>query len=144
MNEWGRQQIGTLNDDAFLAAGAALYAGEGAKTEGVVKFANSDPAMVAFFCAWFRRFFEIDEERLRVSVYLHQGLDLAAAQRHWSQVTGVPLAQFHKGHRPVADPSIRRVKHEFGCCYVIYSCSRTHRRVMGLGRALLSLSAIPG
>ena len=144
MNEWGRQQIGTLNDDAFLAAGAALYAGEGAKTEGAVKFANSDPAMVAFFCAWFRRFFEIDEERLRVSVYLHQGLDLAAAQRHWSQVTGVPLAQFHKGHRPVADPSIRRVKHEFGCCYVIYSCSRTHRRVMGLGRALLSLSAIPG
>ena len=144
MNEWGKEQIGELSDAAFLAAGAALYAGEGAKTEGAVKFANSDPTMVQFFCLWLRRFFDIDESRLRVSVYLHQGLDLAAAQQHWSEVTGVPLEQFHRGHRPVADPSIRRVKHEHGCCYVIYSCSRTHRRVMGLVRALLSSSAIPG
>lgn len=144
MNEWGREQIGDLSEAAFLAAGTALYAGEGSKTEGAVKFANSDPAMVRFFCAWLRRFFDVDESRLRVSVYLHQGLDLDAARRHWSEVTGVPLTQFNQGYRPVADASIRRVKHEHGCCYVIYSCTKTHRRIMGLGRALLTLSAIPG
>ncbi len=29
MNDWGRQQIGVLSDAAFLAAGIALYAGQG-------------------------------------------------------------------------------------------------------------------
>jgi hypothetical protein len=60
-------------------AGVALYAGEGAKRDGAVKFANSDPRMIGFYCAWLRRFFEIDEARLRVRLYLHQGLDLSAS-----------------------------------------------------------------
>jgi hypothetical protein len=140
----GVARIGTLSEDAFLAAGVALYAGEGSKTQGAVCFANTDPTMVRFFCAWLRRFFDIDESRLRVRVYLHQGLDLDAAQAHWSRVTAVPLAQFRAPYRAVADRSIRRNKHEFGCVYVDYSCTTTHRRIMGLVRALLSLGAIPG
>ena len=125
-------------DAAFLAAGAALYAGEGAKAEGCVKFANTDAAMATFFCRWRRTFFAPDESRLRVSVYLHEGLDLAAAEAFWSAVTGVPSSQFRKPYRATADPSIRKVKHEFGCCNVMYSCSRTHRAIMGLVRALLT------
>jgi transcriptional regulator with XRE-family HTH domain len=39
-------------------------------------------------------------------------------------------------------PSKRRT--EFGCAYVSYGCSRTHRQIMGLVRALLSSDAIPG
>jgi hypothetical protein len=140
----GVRRIGRLDDDAFLAAGVALYAGEGAKTDGSVKFANTDPTMVRFFCAWLRRFFAVDETRLRVRVYLHDGLDLTAAEAHWSQVTGIPLAQFGKAYRAVADPSIRHAKHEFGCVYVSYTCATTHRRIMGLVRALLSSNAIPG
>lgn len=140
----GLTRIGRLSDEAFLAAGVALYAGEGSKTQGAVRFANTDMTMVRFFCAWLRRFFEIDESRLRVRVYLHQGLDLEAAQAHWSEVTGIPIDQFGKPYRAVADPSIRRNKHEFGCVYVDYSCTTTHRRIMGLVRALLSSSVFPG
>lgn len=140
----GLTRIGTLSDDAFLAAGLALYAGEGSKTEGQVRLANTDADMVRFFCAWFRRFFDVDERRLRVRVYLHEGLDLQAAQAHWSGVTAVPLAQFRAPYRAVADPTIRRNKHEYGCVYVNYSCTTTHRRIMGLIRALLSSDAIPG
>jgi hypothetical protein len=140
----GVARLGVLSDDAFLAAGIALYAGEGAKRDREVKFANTDPGMVRFFCAWLRRFFEIDEGRLRVRVYLHEGLDLDAAQQFWSGVTGVPLTQFRRGYRAVADPTIRTNKHEHGCVYVRYSCTETHRRIMGLVRALLSWGAIPG
>jgi hypothetical protein len=140
----GVERIGSLSDAAFLAAGAALYAGEGTKREGAVRFANSDPATIRFFCAWFRRFFEIDEARLRGRVYLHQGLDIDAATAHWSEVTGIPVDQFRKPYRAVPDPTIRRNKHEFGCAYVDYSCSKTHRQVMGLVRALLSSRALPG
>src|SRR5829696_8146484 len=58
--------------------------GEGAKRDGAVKFANSDPRMIAFYCAWLRRFFEIDETRLRLRLYLHEGLDLGASITYWS------------------------------------------------------------
>jgi hypothetical protein len=54
LNAEGIERIGTLSDAAFLAAGAALYAGEGTKRDGAVRFANSDPTMVRFFCAWLR------------------------------------------------------------------------------------------
>ena len=144
LNAEGIERIGNLRDDAFLVAGVALYAGEGAKTDGNVVFANTDSRMIAFFCAWLRRFFDIDESRLRAKVYLHQGLDLDAAQAHWSAVTGIPLDQFRKPYRAVPDPTIRRNKHEFGCAYVAYGCSLTHRRIMGLVSALLSSQPIPG
>lgn len=138
MDRLGVERLGQLTDQAFLAAGVALYAGEGAKTGGTVKFANSDPNMMAFFCRWLRSHFDIDESRLRVSLYLHEGLDLDAANAFWSEVTGIPVAQFQKPYRAVADGGIRHSKHVYGCAHVIYSCTRTHRAVMGLVRALLS------
>jgi hypothetical protein len=79
--EEGRARVGRLSEREFLVAGVALYAGEGSKSDGRVRFVNSDPRMVVFFCAWLRHFYAIDEPRLRLAVYLHQGLDLPAAMR---------------------------------------------------------------
>jgi len=138
----GAERIGTLTDEAFLAAGVALYAGEGAK--GSLVFANMNPEMIRFFCVWLRRFFDVDEKRLRVRVYLHEGLDLDESERFWSQVTEVPRSQFRAPYRAKADPTMRLSKHEHGCAYVRYSCSRTHREIMGLVAALLTSGAIPG
>jgi hypothetical protein len=140
----GRARVGRLSEREFLIAGVALYAGEGAKRDGAVKFANSDPRMIAFYCAWIRRFFAIDETRLRVRLYLHQGLDLDASVAYWSALTGIPPSQFQKPYRAVHDPSIRLTKHVHGCVSIDYSCSATHRSIMGLVRALLGGEAIPG
>jgi hypothetical protein len=144
LDRLGVDRIGTLSDEAFLVAGVALYAGEGAKTDGNVVFANTDASMVRLFCAWLRRFFDIDESRLRIRVYLHEGLDLDAAEERWSEVTGVPRSQFRAPYRAPADPTMRKTKHDHGCVYVNYGGSATHRAIMGLIRALLSSRAIPG
>lgn len=141
----GRRRIGDLSERDLLIAGTALYAGEGCKTDGMVGFANSDPRMVALFCTWFRRMFDIDESRLRVRLYLHKGLDLDAASAFWSELTQIPLSQFGKPYRAEPDPSIRQAKHPMGCPSISYTCSRTHRAVMGLVAALLSSpGSIPG
>jgi hypothetical protein len=142
--EEGRARLGRLSEREFLVAGVALYAGEGSKGDGRLRFVNSDPRMVVFFCAWLRHFYEIDESRLRLALYLHQGLDLAAAMVYWSVLTGIPETQFTKPYRAVPDPSIRHAKHVHGCVAVGYSCSATHRSVMGLVHALLSKGTIPG
>jgi hypothetical protein len=91
-----------------------------------------------------RAFFDVDERRLRVALYLHEGLDLEAAVVYWSALTGIPPAQFIKPYRAAADPSRRRAKHVMGCPCISYSDAAKHRRVMGLVRALSSPSAFPG
>ena len=43
--EEGRGRIGRLSEREFLVAGVALYAGEGTKRDGALRFANRDPRM---------------------------------------------------------------------------------------------------
>jgi hypothetical protein len=59
-------------------------------------------------------------------------------------VTQIPRDQFRAPYRAAADSTMRNNKHEFGCVYVSYGCTKTHRRIMGLMRALLFSDAIPG
>ena len=140
----GRARIGELSERDLLIAGAALYAGEGAKADGKVVFANSDPLMMAMFCAWLRTCFDIDERRLRFRLYLHEGLDLGVAETFWSESTGIPTSQFQAAYRAVADPTRRSSKHPMGCASVIYCRSRTHRAIMGLVQALLTSTGHSG
>jgi hypothetical protein len=130
-----------LDQRDLRMAGIALYAGEGSKTDGAVGFANTNPQMTRLFLRWLRSEFDIDETRLRVRLYLHQGLDLDAAVAFWAEVTSIPSSQFGKAYRAVPDPSIRNSKHPMGCATVDYRCSRTHRRIMGMVDALLGSGA---
>ncbi len=144
LREEGRERIGRLSERDLLIAGTALYAGEGSKTPGEVRFANSDPRMIGLFCVWLRHFFEIEEHRLRMRLYLHAGLDLDAANAFWSDLTGIPLTQFRKPYQAMPDPSIRRSKHPCGGPSVGYACGGARREVMGLVAARLSADALPG
>jgi predicted transcriptional regulator len=144
LNREGTEQLGRLDERAFLVAGVALYAGEGFKTDGEVGMANTDPAILAFFCAWLRHFFDIDESRLRMCLYLHKGLDLGAAESFWSELTGIPRSQFIKPYRADRDARVRKAKHPMGCPRVYFWSSTIHRAIMGLVRALLSSNAYSG
>lgn len=70
-----------------------------------IKFSNSDPRLLGVFCRWLRCFFDVEEQRLRVHLSLHEGLDLAAAVAFWSHTTGVPPEQFSKPCRAAARPN---------------------------------------
>lgn len=132
------ERLDGISDHEFLVAGLALYAAEGGKTDGEVAFANTDPRMILFFCTWLRRFFNVDESRLRIRLYLHQGLNIDEANAFWSNLTAVPPTRFRKPYRAVADQSIRNSKHPLGCPSVSYCCSLTHRRISAMVDALLS------
>ncbi len=130
--------IGEVSERDMLMFCLALYAGEGSKSDGALKFANSDERLVRIFLTWLRSEFEIDERRLRVNLYLHADLDLDAAIRHWEHVTKIPRAQFTKPYRAVADLTRRRNRHVHGCATVCYSCRTIHRRVMAMIEAISS------
>ena len=130
-----------MSDRDLFIAGIALSAGEGSKRDGRVTFTNADPRMVALHLRWLRTFFVVDESRLRVRLYLHDGLDLDAAVSFWARLTGIPATQFGAPYRAVPDPSIRTTKHVRGCVSVSYSRSLTHRLISGLIDSLLSADA---
>lgn len=140
----GVELIGRMSEREFLVLGLALYAGEGGKTQGEVRFANSDPRMIVAFIVWLRHFFDVDESRLRMRLSLHADLDVDAAIRFWSALTLIPPEQFGKPYRAIADATIRRNRHVNGCPAISYGCSHTHRRVMGMIAAILSPTALPG
>lgn len=141
MQEAGMRAVGTLSDRELLLVGAALYAGEGSKTPGEARLANSDPRIIQFFVEWLRRCFSVEIESMRLRLYLHEGLDIDVANGFWAEVTGIPVAQFRKPYRAVADPSIRRSKHPMGCPSIGVCSTSLHRRVMGVVDALLSCDA---
>lgn len=140
LRQEGVERIGTLSEREFLVAGVALYAGEGSKRDGAVEFTNTDPQLVAFFCTWLRQFFDIDESRMRVRLYLHIDRDAVKSTAHWAGVTGVPPTQFSKAYRARNRAAVRTAKHVHGCARVSYACSRTHRAIMGLVHGLMASS----
>lgn len=141
----GRERIGQLSEREFLVLGLALYAGEGSKrSQGQLAFANSDPQLIFLFVTWVRRFFDVDESKFRIKLYLHEHLDLDAAVAFWSELTGIPPTQFGKPYRAVADPTIRKSKHVRGCPAVVYYSTSVLRRVMGMVAAITSPLAFPG
>ena len=136
--------IGRMNDRELQLVGTALYLGEGFKRDGQVGMANTDPSVLRLFITWLRRCYSIDESRLRVRLYLHEGLDLESAEQFWSVLLRIPRTQFRAPYRAAPDPTRRRSKHVYGCPSVTYCHSTTHRSVMGLVRALSSTDALPG
>ena len=77
---------GEMSERDLFMVGIGLYAGDGRKGDGLVTLSNSNPALVQLFCRWFRRLFDVDEARQRLSLYLHEGLNIETANPHWSNV----------------------------------------------------------
>src|SRR5262245_50630534 len=65
MDRAGLAEVGMLSEREFLLFGAALYLGEGFKGDGLVGMASTDPTVLLAFATWLRRFFSVDETRLR-------------------------------------------------------------------------------
>lgn len=71
---------------------AALYWGEGTKKD--FSFSNSDPKMIKVFVRGLKEVFNIDKNRLRVSVRIYKDLDRNRSLDFWSKITGISAKRF--------------------------------------------------
>ncbi|MEU0226587.1 hypothetical protein ABZ177_19765 [Streptomyces sp. NPDC006284] len=98
--EAAKQAIGTLTPRELFLVGIGLYWAEGGKDkpydrrESVV-FVNSDPGMVRVFLAWLD-LLEVERERLRFTVMIHESADVAGAESYWAELVGSDRAAFNK------------------------------------------------
>jgi transposase len=101
----GADEIGVLSDREVLIAGAIAYWCEGSKSkphrrEDRVTFINSDPRLVTFFLR-FLAAAGVASKDLICRVYIHETADVAAAEKFWQDLTGLPHDQFRQ-------PSLKR------------------------------------
>jgi transcriptional regulator with XRE-family HTH domain len=98
--EAAKQAIGTLTPRELFLVGIGLYWAEGGKDKPYdrresVAFVNSDPGMVRVFLAWLD-LLEVERERLRFTVMIHESADVAGAESYWAELVGTDRAAFNK------------------------------------------------
>ncbi|MBU1092669.1 hypothetical protein KJ836_03290 [Patescibacteria group bacterium] len=112
-----------------------IYWCEGAKsTDNVIKFANSDPKLVLFFLAVFRKGFGLKLEKFKAILHLHEYHNEKQQIKFWSKITGIPIDQFyHSYHKPHTG---KRIKPDYpGCITINYYDKIVAREVFGLIKA---------
>jgi hypothetical protein len=100
------RDVGVIDRDELRVIGAALYWAEGAKDRNVVAFVNSDPNMIRLMMRFFREVCDVKETKFRGILHIHPHLDVEAALRFWSSVTGIPVSQFYKTQLAVSKASV--------------------------------------
>ena len=109
-------------------SGCMLYWAEGSKERNVVKFANSDLAMLRFFAQFLKECFGVKphEFRIRLNVYTNNGLKLRQIEDHW--LNGLELSRSSlRGHSlnsyPTSSSGKKRKKLPYGVCFLTVASS---------------------
>lgn len=112
--------------------GLMLYWGEGDKTGTYfVALTNTDPQALIYFTTWLRKYFEIDEDRLKGRLYIWEDLNEAEAKEFWSKKLKIPIEQFTKSYISKSKPKIKKNRHSYGVCRVSYGSTKIFKEIMG-------------
>lgn len=111
--------------------GLMLYWGEGDKTKDYfVALTNTNPDILFYFITWLRKYFEINESKLKCRLYLWENLDEKNVKIFWSKKLKIPLTQFTKSYISHSIPKIRKAKHEFGVCRISYGSKKIFTEII--------------
>ncbi|MGN9756695.1 hypothetical protein [Streptomyces sp. SD31] len=98
--ETAKRAVGKLSPRELFLVGVSLYWAEGGKDKPYdrrenVAFVNSDPGMIEVFLAWLD-LLEVERERLRFAVMIHETADVAGAEQYWADFVGADRSAFNK------------------------------------------------
>lgn len=123
--EAAKRAIGQLSPRELFLVGVSLYWAEGGKDKPYdrrenVAFINSDPGMIQVFLAWLD-LLEVERERLRYSVMIHENADVVGAERYWADLVGADRSAFNKTTLKKHNPKTvrRNVGDTYRGCLVI-------------------------
>ena len=152
ITESAAAQIGRLSDRETVIAGAVAYWCEGSKNKSYrqhdnrVSFVNSDPKLILLFLG-FLAVVGVSYERIRCSVSIHETADVAAAQRFWQEVTGLPVEQFRRPTIKRHNPKTNRLNtgtDYHGCLVIqVLQGSELYRQIEGWARAAMEPDRYP-
>ncbi len=87
--EYGKNQIGELNQRDVFMLGLGLYIGEGSKTASQIRIVNSDPRIIRFSMMWFRKCFGLNIDNFRLRLHIYPDNDEQTAVNFWKNALGM-------------------------------------------------------
>lgn len=98
----GKSEFKKYAKESLFITGVSLYWAEGYKKGAygskwkVVDFANSDENMIILMMKFFRKYFKIREEKIKIQIIAHPNININKAVNKWSSTTKIPKKQFIK------------------------------------------------
>jgi hypothetical protein len=86
------KEFGTLSNRDVFIAGIALYAGEGSKTQNLVRLVNADPNVICFFIKWLNQL-GVNSNHIMLRVHGYPDTDKVEAESYWLEKTGLDKTQ---------------------------------------------------
>ena len=95
--ETGFRDIEQLKNIDVLALGLGLYWGEGSKTNrNSIELSNTDPRIIQMYILFLKKYFNFPISKMRGHIGVHSHLSIGEAEKYWSDISGIPISQFHK------------------------------------------------
>jgi len=139
-------EIKKLSKKDIFFIGLALYWGEGTKIDADVAFSNSDPETVRLIMRFYRESCQVDEKKFRGRLFIHSqikhkgNISERKALRFWSDLTKIPLSQFHRTNfyknKPTSFKRGKIMMH--GTLMVRVMDADLHRKIMGWIQGVIS------
>ncbi|MFA6572117.1 MAG: hypothetical protein WCT77_12880 [Bacteroidota bacterium] len=126
-----KKEVERLLKNPLFSSGLMLYWAEGAKTNEVVKFSNSDPVMIKFMMRWFREVCKVSEDKIKIALHIHALHCRKDMHNFWSEITEIPLTQFYKTQIKPTSLGQRKNKLYNGTCAIIVYDKNLFRRMNG-------------
>lgn len=116
---------------------AALYWAEGSKKD--FGLSNTDPDLIKVFIEGLRKTFNIQEERLRISIRIFEDMDRERCLNFWSEIVGIPKEKFVNVDVLYGK---KKGKLEFGMCRIrVTKGADLLKQIKGLNKAFVQAIA---
>lgn len=123
--------ISKLSSYELLLCGTMLYWAEGSKASAT-GITNSDPNMIRFMMVWFRDVLGINDKDFRVGLNIHSGQSEDEIRLFWSELTRIPLSQFHKTYIKPEGSGYKKNKLYYGTVKISIYNENVKQKILGL------------
>lgn len=117
------------NTNYLQIIAATIFWCEGGKRSlSRLQLTNSDPKLIRTFLHCLRKSFDLDENKFRCLLHIHNYHDNKKQLNFWSQTTNIPLRQFSKSYLK-KNTQIRKRENYEGCLTIRYYDSRIAKKL---------------
>ncbi len=134
----GQNEFLELFKNPLFLSGLLLYWAEGDKHQKeMVRFTNSDPAMIMLMMQWFRRVCKVQNDKFRIALHIHNLHMADNVKDYWAKITDIPLNQFYKMYIKKSSLRYKRNILYNGTCKIIVNNKDLFRKIAGWKLGLL-------
>lgn len=114
------KEFSKLSKRDIFIAGIALYAGEGSKTQNLVRLVNTEPTVIRFFIKWLNQL-GVTNNHIMLRVHGYPDMNRIEAESYWLEKTGLhanqlqPMCIDTRGNKDRKRSGV----HQYGTAHVI-------------------------